>query len=123
MDLGRRDLSGDDNLPPLPVVRRVERCHRLGRRHRAVELAVVTHPYQLVIGNPEVHGTALQDPPMVILPNLALMQMENAATAERDKKFRVTGTAKTPPGKSTRGERRREIPERRTRASCDSRVK
>lgn len=36
-------------------------------------------------------GAALQDPPMVILPNLTLMQMENASVANRDRKFRVTG--------------------------------
>lgn len=36
-------------------------------------------------------GTALQDPPMVILQNLTLMQMENAAKGDRDRKFRVTG--------------------------------
>lgn len=36
-------------------------------------------------------GAAMQDPPMIILPNLALMQMENAAQTSRDRKFRVTG--------------------------------
>jgi hypothetical protein len=37
-------------------------------------------------------GKALKDPPMVILPNLKLMQMENAVQGNsRDLKFRVTG--------------------------------
>ncbi|HZZ42447.1 MAG TPA: hypothetical protein VFE58_05890 [Tepidisphaeraceae bacterium] len=36
-------------------------------------------------------GTTMQDPPMVILPNLALMQMENATLTSRDRKFRITG--------------------------------
>jgi hypothetical protein len=35
---------------------------------------------------------SLQDPPVVILPNLKLMQMENAVTgSNRDLKFRITG--------------------------------
>jgi hypothetical protein len=36
-------------------------------------------------------GAAMQDPPMIILTNLTLMQMENASAAARDRKFRVTG--------------------------------
>jgi hypothetical protein len=37
-------------------------------------------------------GRTMQDPPVVILPNLKLMQMENAVTgSNRDLKFRVTG--------------------------------
>jgi hypothetical protein len=36
-------------------------------------------------------GVAMQDPPMVILQNLTLMQMENATVTSRDRKFRVTG--------------------------------
>jgi hypothetical protein len=37
-------------------------------------------------------GKALKDPPMVILPNLKLMQMENAVQGtSKDLKFRVTG--------------------------------
>jgi hypothetical protein len=36
-------------------------------------------------------GTAMQDPPMIILPNLTLVQMENATQGARDRKFRVTG--------------------------------
>jgi len=40
----------------------------------------------------ESDGKALRDPPMIILPNLKLMLMENAAaTNSRDLKFRVTG--------------------------------
>jgi hypothetical protein len=56
-------------------------------------LARLTHPRD---GRAELmfesDGKALQDPPMVILPNLKLMQMEDATTAaNRDLKFRVTG--------------------------------
>ena len=37
-------------------------------------------------------GRTMQDPPVVILPNLKLMQMENAVTgSNRDLKFRITG--------------------------------
>jgi hypothetical protein len=37
-------------------------------------------------------GKAMKDPPMVILPNLKLMEMENAVTSNsRDLRFKVTG--------------------------------
>ena len=37
-------------------------------------------------------GQAMKDPPMIILPNLKLMQMENAVTGgAKDLKFKVTG--------------------------------
>ena len=37
-------------------------------------------------------GRAMQDPPVVILPNLKLMAMENAVSAaNRDLRFRITG--------------------------------
>lgn len=41
----------------------------------------------------ESDGKTLQDPPLVILPNLKLMAMERAAEAlrDRDVRFRVTG--------------------------------
>ncbi len=40
----------------------------------------------------EADGKTMQDPPMIILPNLNLMSMENAlTTTNRDLKFRVTG--------------------------------
>jgi guanyl-specific ribonuclease Sa len=40
----------------------------------------------------ESDGKTMRDPPMVILPNLKLMQMENAVTgSSRDLKFRVSG--------------------------------
>src|SRR5436190_2674994 len=40
----------------------------------------------------DADGKTLRDPPMVILPNLKLMQMENAVlAANRDLKFKVTG--------------------------------
>jgi hypothetical protein len=47
-------------------------------------------------GQPELafesDGKALRDPPMLILPNLKLQQMEDqVAAASRDLKFRVTG--------------------------------
>lgn len=42
----------------------------------------------------ESDGTSLQDPPVLILPNLKLMQMEDATTGNsiRDLRFRVSGT-------------------------------
>lgn len=40
----------------------------------------------------ESDGKALRDPPLIILPNLKLMLMENAVTGtNRDLKFRITG--------------------------------
>jgi hypothetical protein len=41
----------------------------------------------------DADGKALKDPPMIILPNLKLMQMESAVAGNsRDLKFKVTGT-------------------------------
>jgi hypothetical protein len=41
----------------------------------------------------ESDGTAMQDPPVVIVPNLKLMQMEDAvANNPRDLRFRVSGS-------------------------------
>jgi hypothetical protein len=40
----------------------------------------------------ESDGRTLQDPPVVLLPNLKLMMMENAVTgSHRDLRFRITG--------------------------------
>jgi hypothetical protein len=41
----------------------------------------------------ETDGTTLQDPPLIIVPNLKLMQMEGAATSQgrREVRFRVSG--------------------------------
>lgn len=40
----------------------------------------------------DADARAMQDPPMVIVPNLKLMQMENAVSgSSRDLRFRVTG--------------------------------
>jgi len=40
----------------------------------------------------DTDGKNLQDPPLVILPNLALMRMETAvSSASRDLKFRISG--------------------------------
>jgi hypothetical protein len=40
----------------------------------------------------EADGQNMEDPPMILLPNLKLMAMENAVNgANRDLKFRVTG--------------------------------
>jgi hypothetical protein len=36
-------------------------------------------------------GAALQDPPLLALPNLKLMDMEHAAGDHHDTRFRVTG--------------------------------
>jgi len=41
----------------------------------------------------ESDGTSMQDPPLVIIPNLKLQQMEDAVTnAIKDPRFRVSGT-------------------------------
>jgi hypothetical protein len=41
----------------------------------------------------ESDGTAMQDPPLVVIPNLKLQQMEDAvSTAIKDPRFRVSGT-------------------------------
>jgi hypothetical protein len=40
----------------------------------------------------DTDGKTLKDPPVVVLPNLKLMQMENAVTgSSRDLRFRITG--------------------------------
>ncbi len=40
----------------------------------------------------ESDGRTMQDPPVIILPNLKLMAMENAVNASnRDLRFRITG--------------------------------
>ena len=40
----------------------------------------------------EADGRTMQDPPVVLLPNLKLMMMENAVTgSQRDLRFRITG--------------------------------
>ncbi|HEY8668499.1 MAG TPA: hypothetical protein VIL86_17760 [Tepidisphaeraceae bacterium] len=40
----------------------------------------------------DADGKAMQDPPMVLIPNLMLLGMENAVTGnQRDLRFRVTG--------------------------------
>jgi hypothetical protein len=40
----------------------------------------------------DADGQAMKDPPMIILPNLKLMQMENAVTeGAKDMRFKVTG--------------------------------
>jgi hypothetical protein len=40
----------------------------------------------------EADGETLRDPPLIVLPNLKLMAMENAVQASRrDLRFRITG--------------------------------
>ena len=40
----------------------------------------------------ESDGTAMQDPPLIILPNLKLQQMEDTvSTATKDPRFRISG--------------------------------
>ena len=58
---------------------------RLGRLSRSADGSQAEFAF-------ESDGTALQDPPVVIIPNLKLMQMEDAAANSiRDLKFRVSG--------------------------------
>ena len=58
---------------------------RLGRLTRGPDGATAEFTF-------ESDGAALQDPPVVIIPNLKLMAMEDAAqTINRDLRFRVTG--------------------------------
>lgn len=40
----------------------------------------------------ESDGQSMQDPPLIILPNLKLQEMEDAAAGNRDPRFSVTGT-------------------------------
>jgi len=74
------------NAPQLNVLREgtyvVDRVGRLTRSHDG-QTAEFTF---------DADGKALKDPPMIILPNLKLMQMENAVQgSSRDLKFRITG--------------------------------
>jgi hypothetical protein len=58
---------------------------RVGRLTRSADGATAEFSF-------ESDGAALQDPPVVIIPNLKLMAMEDAANAiNRDLRFRVTG--------------------------------
>jgi hypothetical protein len=58
---------------------------RLGRLSRSADGSRAEFAF-------ESDGTALQDPPVVIIPNLKLMQMEDAAANSiRDLRFRVSG--------------------------------
>ncbi len=58
---------------------------RVGRLNRSADASQA----ELVF---ESDGTALQDPPLVIIPNLKLMQIEDAAAnSTRDLRFRVSG--------------------------------
>jgi hypothetical protein len=62
------------------VVDRTARLSRVGQDGQQSELTF------------DADGQALRDPPMIILPNLKLMQMENAVSGgTRDLKFKVTG--------------------------------
>jgi hypothetical protein len=72
--------------PTLPVVREgTFVIDRVGRLTRAAD----GHGWELTFDS---DGRSMQDPPMVLLPNLKLMQMEEAVkTASRDLRFRVTG--------------------------------
>jgi hypothetical protein len=58
---------------------------RLGRLTRSADGSTAEFTF-------ESDGAALQDPPVVIVPNLKLMAMEDAANAiNRDLRFRITG--------------------------------
>jgi hypothetical protein len=49
----------------------------------------------------EADGRTMKDPPMLILPNLKLAQMEQAVTAaSRDVRFRITGMVTEYKGKN-----------------------
>ena len=62
------------------VVDRTARLSRTGGEAQQSELTF------------DADGQAMKDPPMIILPNLKLMQMENAVTGgAKDLKFKVTG--------------------------------
>jgi len=57
---------------------------RVGRRNKTPD-----GQFEFTFGS---DGKNLQDPPMIILPNLALNRMESAMTgASRDLKFRISG--------------------------------
>jgi len=59
--------------------------HRTGRLTRGGDGALGEFTF-------EADGKALQDPPVIILPNLKLMAMEEAvAISSRDLRFRITG--------------------------------
>jgi hypothetical protein len=86
--------SGDGatrpNAPVLPVKREgTPIVNRLGRL--TVSAGAAGAPAQAEFTF-EADGQALRDPPMVILPNLRLMMMEDhVRAASRDLRFRVSG--------------------------------
>jgi hypothetical protein len=74
------------NAPQLNVLREgTYVVDRVGRLTRSADGQTAEFTF-------EADGKALKDPPMIILPNLKLMQMENAVQgSSRDLKFRITG--------------------------------
>lgn len=74
------------NAPPVTVMREgtflVDRVGRLSRSNDGTQEEFIF----------ESDGKTLKDPPVIILPNLKLMTMENAMVgANRDLRFRITG--------------------------------
>jgi len=72
--------------PTLPLIREGSYIlNRVGRLTRAKD----GQQRELTF---DADGSALQDPPMLLLPNLELMKMETTlGLEERDVRFRVTG--------------------------------
>jgi hypothetical protein len=74
------------NAPAVTVLREgTYLVDRVGRLTRSADGATAEFSF-------ESDGSAMQDPPVVIIPNLKLMAMEDAAsTVNRDLRFRITG--------------------------------
>jgi len=72
--------------PPVMLHREGEYIHdRTGRLTRGADGQTMEFTF-------DADGRGMQDPPMIILPNLQLMKMENALTSVgRDLKFRISG--------------------------------
>ena len=82
--------SGKAIAPNAPTVKLIREgtpvVDRIGRLTRSAD----GQQWELAF---EADGKTMQDPPLVILPNLNLGAMESAVTgASRDLRFRVTGT-------------------------------
>jgi hypothetical protein len=81
--------SGSGALPPkAPLLATLPEPSQIFDRVCRLSPGVDSQQEQLIL---EADGAALQDPPLIVLPNLKLTALESAAGDHHDTRFRVTG--------------------------------
>ena len=81
--------SGSGAVPPkAPVLAVLPEQSQIFDRVCRLSPGADPQQKQLIL---EADGAALEDPPLIVLPNLKLTALENAASDHRDTRFRVTG--------------------------------